>query len=79
MWRRWRSSDRWMHVLDAAGKHDVGVRGDPNCHTAGKRRVVTGRAQGGIREFWMPGADTALEESARVGMSTRAIVWPVKC
>ena len=24
-----------MHVLDAAGKHDVGVRGGPNCHTAG--------------------------------------------
>ena len=33
MWRRWRSSDRWMHVLDAAGKRDVGVR--PGCAIPG--------------------------------------------
>ena len=35
--------------------------GGPNCHTAGQRRVVMGRAHRVIREFWMPGADTATE------------------
>ena len=35
--------------------------GGPNCHTAGQRRVVMGRARRVVREFWMPGADTATE------------------
>ena len=43
-----------MHMLDAAAKHDVGVRGASELPQSGLRRVVAGRV-GGVREFRMPG------------------------
>ena len=40
-----------MHVLDAGGKHDVGVRGGQNCHTAGPLKRRFRRFLGSSVEF----------------------------